>query len=157
MKVALITIGKTDAAWVREAIEIYLARLKHYLAFDFIQLPDIKNSKNLSEEQQKQAEGEQILRMLQPGDRIVLLDDKGKSYTSMGFARYLEAKQHASVRRLVFIIGGPYGFSPTVYDKADERLSLSQMTFSHQMIRPIFLEQIYRAMTILRGEPYHHE
>ena len=120
-------------------------------------IPDIKNVKNLREEQQKEKEGELILKMLQPGDYLVLLDEHGKSFTSMEFATYLERKMHVVSKRLVFVIGGPYGFSEAVYKAASEKISLSKMTFSHQMIRLIFVEQIYRAMTILNNEPYHHE
>jgi 23S rRNA (pseudouridine1915-N3)-methyltransferase len=140
-----------------DAINEYKNRLVHYIPFEMEIIPDIKNVKNLREEQQKEKEGGLILKMLQPGDYLVLLDEHGKSFTSMEFATYLERKMHVVSKRLVFVIGGPYGFSEAVYKAASEKISLSKMTFSHQMIRLIFVEQIYRAMTILNNEPYHHE
>jgi 23S rRNA (pseudouridine1915-N3)-methyltransferase len=157
MKISLIVIGKTDASYFVDAINEYKNRLVHYIPFEMEVIPDIKNVKNLREEQQKEKEGELILKMLQPGDYLVLLDEHGKSFTSMEFATYLERKMHVVSKRLVFVIGGPYGFSEAVYKAASEKISLSKMTFSHQMIRLIFVEQIYRAMTILNNEPYHHE
>jgi Uncharacterized conserved protein len=157
MKISLLVIGKTDAGYFIDAVNEYQKRLEHYIPFEMQVIPDIKNSKNLTTEQQKEKEGELILKNLQPGDYIAILDEKGKEYTSLQFASYIEKKTHTISRRLVFIIGGPYGFSPSVYGKANERLTLSRMTFSHQMVRLIFLEQLYRAMTILNNEPYHHE
>lgn len=157
MKISLIVIGKTDASYFVDAINEYKNRLVHYIPFEMEIIPDIKNVKNLREEQQKEKEGELILKMLQPGDYLVLLDEHGKSFTSMEFATYLERKMHVVSKRLIFVIGGPYGFSEAVYKAASEKISLSKMTFSHQMIRLIFVEQIYRAMTILNNEPYHHE
>lgn len=157
MKISLIVIGKTDASYFVDAINEYKNRLVHYIPFEMEIIPDIKNVKNLREEQQKEKEGELILKMLQPGDYLVLLDEHGKSFTSMEFATYLERKMHVVSKRLVFVIGGPYGFSEAVFKAASEKISLSKMTFSHQMIRLIFVEQIYRAMTILNNEPYHHE
>lgn len=157
MKISLIVIGKTDASYFVDAINEYKNRLVHYIPFEMEIIPDIKNVKNLREEQQKEKEGELILKMLQTGDYLVLLDEHGKSFTSMEFATYLERKMHVVSKRLVFVIGGPYGFSEAVYKAASEKISLSKMTFSHQMIRLIFVEQIYRAMTILNNEPYHHE
>ena len=157
MKISLIVIGKTDASYFVDAINEYKNRLVHYIPFEMEIIPDIKNVKNLREEQQKEKEGELILKMLRPGDYLVLLDEHGKSFTSMEFATYLERKMHVVSKRLVFVIGGPYGFSEAVYKAASEKISLSKMTFSHQMIRLIFVEQIYRAMTILNNEPYHHE
>ena len=157
MKISLIVIGKTDASYFVDAINEYKNRLVHYIPFEMEIIPDIKNVKNLREEQQKEKEGELILKMLQPGDYLVLLDEHGKSFTSMEFATYLERKMHVVSKRLVFVIGGPDGFSEAVYKAASEKISLSKMTFSHQMIRLIFVEQIYRAMTILNNEPYHHE
>lgn len=157
MKISLIVIGKTDASYFVDAINEYKNRLVHYIPFEMEVIPDIKNVKNLREEQQKEKEGGLILKMLQPGDYLVLLDEHGKSFTSMEFATYLERKMHVVSKRLVFVIGGPYGFSEAVYKAASEKISLSKMTFSHQMIRLIFVEQIYRAMTILNNEPYHHE
>ena len=154
MKIALVVIGKTDAGYLVEAINEYKNRLVHYIPFEMEVIPDIKNVKNLSEVQQKEKEGELILKTLQSGDYLVLLDDKGKEFTSMQFSAYIEKKMHTIPKRLV---GGPYGFSEAVYKAASEKISLSKMTFSHQMIRLIFIEQIYRAMTILNNEPYHHE
>ncbi len=157
MKTTLIVIGKTDAGYLAEAIDEYKSRLAHYLPFEMEVIPDVKNVKNLSEAQQKEKEGELILKSVQAGDYLVLLDDKGKEYTSMQFAAYMEKKMQTVPKRLVFVVGGPYGFSEAVYGAAPEKISLSKMTFSHQMIRLIFIEQIYRAMTILNHEPYHHE
>lgn len=157
MKVCLLVIGKTDAAYIRTGIEEYEKRLTRYLAYDMKVLPDIKNSKNLTEELQKGKEGNLILAELQAGDWMVLLDEKGKQYTSVGFADFVAQKMLNGIKRLVFVVGGPYGFSEAVYQRANEKISLSQMTFSHQMVRLIFTEQLYRAMTILKGEPYHHE
>lgn len=157
MKVALVLVGKTVNKHFIDLIDEYAGRVKHYIGFDIITIPELRNTKNLSAEQQKQQEGELILKQLQPGDHVVLLDEHGKEYRSIEFSKYMEHKMLTVSKRLVFIIGGPYGFSPDVYDKANEKLSLSKMTFSHQMIRLIFVEQLYRAMTIMRGEPYHHE
>lgn len=157
MKIALVVIGKTDARYFVDAIEEYRNRLVHYIPFEMEAIPDIKNVKNLSESQQKEKEGALILKALQPGDYLVLLDEKGKEFTSIQFSAYLEKKMHTVQKRVVFVIGGPYGFSESVYKAASEKISLSKMTFSHQMIRLIFVEQLYRAMTILNHEPYHHE
>lgn len=157
MKISLLVIGKTDARYFVDAISEYEKRLIHYIPFEMEVIPDIKNTKNMSELQQKEKEGELILKNLQSGDYLVLLDDKGKEYTSLKFAEYIEKKMHTVPKRLVFAVGGPYGFSQAVYEKANEKLTLSRMTFSHQMVRLIFVEQIYRAMTILNNEPYHHE
>lgn len=156
MKIVLLVIGKTDAGYFVEAIREYANRLTHYLPFELQVIPDIKNVRNLSEAIQKEKEGELILKAIQGGDYLVLLDEKGKEYTSVQFAGYLEKKMQTVPKRLVFVIGGPYGFSEAVYKAACEKISLSKMTFSHQMIRLIFVEQIYRAMTIIAGEPYHH-
>lgn len=156
MNIVLLTVGKTEASYWKEALAEYQRRLQHYVPFELQVLPDIKNTKNLTKTEQKNQEGILIRKALQAGDWCVLLDEQGKEYTSMEFAAYLEKKIQIVSRRLVFVIGGPYGFSDEVYQMASERLSLSKMTFSHQMIRPIFVEQLYRAMTILRGEPYHH-
>lgn len=157
MKIALIVIGKTDAGYFVEAINEYRNRLVHYIPFEMEMIPDIRNVRNLSELQQKEKEGDLILKALQAGDYLVLLDEKGKEFTSLQFSAYIEKKMHAVSRRLVFVIGGPYGFSEAVYKAAAEKISLSKMTFSHQMIRLFFVEQLYRAMTILNHEPYHHE
>ena len=157
MKVSLILVGKTVNKHFVDLIDEYASRVKHYIGFDIITIPELRNTKNLSSDQQKQQEGELILRQLQQGDRVVLLDEHGKEMRSVVFSSYMENKMNTVSKRLVFIIGGPYGFSPDVYRRADEQLSLSKMTFSHQMIRLIFVEQLYRAMTIMRGEPYQHE
>lgn len=157
MEITLIVIGKTNAKYLIEGLDEYTRRLKHYISYNINILPDIKNTKKLSEEQQKETEGKLILNALKPGDFIVLLDERGKEFSSMQFSDYLQRKMNSGLRRLVFVVGGPYGFSKDVYNKADEKLSLSKMTFSHEMIRLFFTEQIYRAMTIIRGEPYHHE
>lgn len=156
MKITLLVIGKTDAGYFVDAVDEYRKRLEHYIPFELQVIPDIKNTKNLTDIQQKEKEGELILKSLQAGDYLVLLDDKGKEYTSVQFASYIEKKTHTVAKRLVFVVGGPYGFSPAVYEKASEKLTLSRMTFSHQMVRLIFVEQLYRAMTILNNEPYHH-
>lgn len=157
MKILLLAIGKTDARYFIDGINEYEKRLVHYIPYEMQIIPDIKNVKNMSIEQQKEKEGELILRNIQPGDYLVLLDERGREYSSQQFASYLEKKMHVVPKRLVFVIGGPYGFSSTVYDSANEKIMLSRMTFSHQMIRLIFVEQLYRAMTILNNEPYHHE
>lgn len=157
MKISLVVIGKTDKNYFTEALKEYIDRLQHYISFDMIVIPDIKNVKNLSEQQQKEKEGELILKSLQPGEELVLLDERGKDFTSVKFADYIARKMQTVPKRIVFVIGGPYGFSDEVYKKAKESITLSRMTFSHQMVRLIFIEQLYRAMTILKGEPYHHE
>jgi 23S rRNA (pseudouridine1915-N3)-methyltransferase len=156
MKTVLIQVGKTVNKHFVTVIDDYVGRVNHYMPFEVVTIPELKNTKNLSEDQQKQAEGELILKQLQPTDTVVLLDEHGTEFRSIQFARWLEQKQQTS-RRLVFIIGGPYGFSPAVYSRANEQVSLSKMTFSHQMIRLTFTEQVYRACTIIKGEPYHHE
>lgn len=157
MKICLLVIGKTDAAYIRTGIEEYEKRLTRYVPYEMKVLPDVKNSKNMPESLQKDKEGELILGQLQAGDVVVLLDEKGKQFTSTGFSGYLAQKMQCGIKRLVFVIGGPYGFAEDVYKRANDKLSLSKMTFSHQMVRMIFVEQVYRAMTIMNGEPYHHE
>lgn len=157
MKVNLILVGKTTSKMFQSIIEDYSERVKHYTPFEVTVIPELKNTKSLSQEQQKQMEGEQILRQLQESDHVVLLDEHGLELRSIEFATWISKKQQAVSRRLVFVIGGPYGFSPTIYQRANEKLSLSKMTFSHQMVRMIFIEQLYRAFTILKGEQYHHE
>ncbi|MBO4431095.1 MAG: 23S rRNA (pseudouridine(1915)-N(3))-methyltransferase RlmH [Bacteroidaceae bacterium] len=157
MKVALILVGKTVNKHFVELIDEYAGRVKHYIGFDIVTIPELKNTKNLSTDQQKQQEGELILKQMQAGDHVVLLDEHGKELRSVEFSAYMEQKMQTVNKKLVFVIGGPYGFSPEVYGRANEKLSLSKMTFSHQMVRLIFVEQLYRAMTIMRGEPYHHE
>lgn len=157
MKTTLIVVGRTVEKHYIAAINDYIERTKHFISFDMEVIPELKNTKNLTEEQQKEKEGELICKSLQPGDVVVLLDEHGKEMRSVEFARWMERKLANVNKRLVFIIGGPYGFSQKVYDTAQEKISMSKMTFSHQMIRLIFVEQIYRAMTILKGGPYHHE
>lgn len=157
MKATLIVVGKTVSKELTHLIDDFASRLTHYLPFDIITIPELKNTKSLSAEQQKTAEGELILKQLQGGDYVVLLDEHGSERRSVDFAAWVEKRHQTVSKRLVFIIGGPYGFSPAVYDKAQEKISLSKMTFSHQMIRLIFVEQLYRAMTIIKNEPYHHE
>jgi len=157
MKIKLLVIGKTDDKYLSEGIKKYYSRLKHYLTFEYTELPDIKNSKNLTQERQKILEGELLLKNIQPGDQVVLLDERGKNFTSREFASYIEKRMLSGIKRVVFIIGGPFGFSDDIYSVANDNISLSKMTFSHQLVRLIFFEQIYRAMTIIRNEPYHHD
>ena len=157
MKIILLTVGKTNELSFKNAISDYQKRLKFYIPFEIEEIPELKNGKNLPEEVQKQKEGELILKNLTDADEVILLDDKGEEYTSIQFASYLEKKMSSGNKRLIFVVGGPYGFSKDIYRRANGKISLSQMTFSHQMVRLIFTEQLYRAMTILRGEPYHHE
>lgn len=157
MKICLIAIGKTDEAYLQKGIEIFLKRIPHYIPFELKLIPDIKNTKNMSEMQQKEKEGDLILQQLTNADEVFLLDENGQVYSSVEFARILEKKMGSGIKRLVFVIGGPYGFSAQMYARANAKISLSPMTFSHQMVRLIFLEQLYRAMTILKGEPYHHQ
>ncbi len=156
MKISLLTLGKTTDARLSALIDDYQQRLKHYIPFEFVVVPDIKNAKSLTQEQLKTAEGEAILARLTPAMDVLLLDEHGREFRSIEYADFLQRKMAAG-RDLVLIIGGAYGFSQAVYDRANGKISLSQMTFSHQMIRLMAIEQIYRAMTILRGEPYHHE
>ncbi len=156
MTIKLLAIGKTDNKHLQALIDEYQKRLGFYIKFEFEIIPDLKNSKNLSEEQQKQKEGELILNKLSSTDTLILLDENGKHYASVAFADYLQKHMNSGMKQLVFVIGGPYGFSPEVYAKSNGKLSLSNMTFSHQMIRLFFIEQLYRGFTILRNEPYHH-
>ena len=156
MKIKLITIGKTDNKNLQTLIEDYTKRLGFYVPFDFDIISDIKNVKNLSEAQQKQAEGNEILKRLFKSDTLILLDENGKTYSSVQFSQFLQKKMNSGLKTLVFVIGGPYGFSDEIYNRANGKVSLSTMTFSHQMVRLFFIEQLYRAFTILRNEPYHH-
>ena len=156
MKTELILVGKTVNKHFNAGINDYVERIGHYMPFSITTIPELKNTKNLSESQQKEREGELILKQIQPTDTVVLLDEHGKEVRSIEFADWIQKKQNTA-RRLIFVIGGPYGFSNDVYERANEKISLSQMTFSHQMVRLIFTEQIYRACTIIKGEPYHHE
>lgn len=157
MRIILMCIGKTDDKLVISSIDNYAKRLKHYINFEIQIIPDLKKSKNLTQEQQKVKEGEVVLKHINRTDYVVLLDERGLIYSSIGFSDFIEQKMVQSVSRLVFVIGGPYGFSEAIYERADSQLSLSKMTFSHQMIRLFIVEQLYRAFTIIRGEPYHHE
>ncbi len=157
MNIRLIAIGKTDQKSLQSLIEEYVNRLSFYIKFDMEIIPDIKNAKNLSEIQQKQKEGELILSKVNSGDFLILLDENGKNYNSIEFSETLQKHMNSGIKNLVFVIGGPYGFSESVYQNAKGKISLSKMTFSHQMIRLFFTEQLYRAFTILRNEPYHHQ
>jgi 23S rRNA (pseudouridine1915-N3)-methyltransferase len=157
MKIKLLAIGKTDNKNLIALIDEYQNRLKHYIKFELEIIPDIKNIKKLSEVQQKEKEGELILSKLQNTDQLVLLDDKGNAYSSIQFSQYLQKKMNSGIKQLVIVIGGPYGFSEAVYKKSSGKVSLSKMTFSHQMIRLFVVEQLYRGFTILKNEPYHHE
>lgn len=156
MKFTLLVVGKTTDARLQTMIDDYQQRLKHYIPFDIIVIPELRNAKALSEAQQKEQEGMEILRRITPAIDLILLDEHGQERRSIEYAQWIQKKMAAG-RDIIFVIGGPYGFSPAVYERANNKISLSQMTFSHQMIRLLFVEQLYRAMTILRGEPYHHE
>lgn len=156
MKTELIVVGRTVNKHFIAGIADYSERIGHYMPFSITTIPELKNTKSLTEDQQKQAEGEQILKLIQPSDTVVLLDEHGHEFRSVELASWLEQKRNTA-RRLVFVIGGPYGFSQAVYSRSNEKISLSKMTFSHQMVRLIFTEQLYRACTIIKGEPYHHE
>ena len=155
MKFTLLVVGKTTDARLQTMIDDYQQRLKHYIPFDIIVIPELRNAKALSEAQQKEQEGIEILRRITPATDLILLDEHGQERRSIEYAQWIQKKMAAG-RDIIFVIGGPYGFSPAVYERANNKISLSQMTFSHQMIRLLFVEQLYRAMTILRGEPYHH-
>jgi 23S rRNA (pseudouridine1915-N3)-methyltransferase len=157
MKVVLAAIGKTDEKYLEQGIDKYSKRINKYLQFDIEIIPDIKNTKNMNAAVQKEKEGELILKKIQQGDYVILLDENGKTYSSVGFAEQLNSIYISGYKRLIFIIGGPYGFSNAVYNRCNSKISLSKMTFSHQLIRLIFVEQFYRAQTILKGEPYHHQ
>jgi 23S rRNA (pseudouridine1915-N3)-methyltransferase len=157
MTIKLLAIGKTDSSELQELINVYEKRLQHYINFEIEIIPDLKKTKNLSEEQQKNKEGELILKKLSPTDNLILFDEKGKQFTSVEFSQYLQKKMNSGIKQLVFLIGGPYGFSNEVYAKASGKISLSKMTFSHQMVRLFITEQVYRAFTILKNEPYHHQ
>ena len=157
MKITLLTVGKTDVKWVREGLELYVSRLSHYVPFSLEEIPELKNAASLTREQVREKEGEGVLKRLRDADEVILLDERGRELRSVELAGFLEGRLSRGARDLVFVVGGAYGFSPAVYARADSRLSLSKMTFSHQMVRTIFAEQLYRAFTIIRGEPYHHE
>lgn len=157
MKIILLTVGKTDKAWVKEGMDIYMSRLSHYIRFSLVEIPELKNVSALSKDEIKSREGELILRNIRPEDHVVLLDEHGKEYSSMEFSKKLEIRLAGSSNDMIFVVGGAYGFSPEVYARCNSKISLSRMTFSHQMVRAVFVEQLYRAFTIMRGEPYHHE
>ena len=157
MKIALLTVGKTDRDWVKQGLDIYVSRLKHYIPFSINEIPELKNVSAMSRNQIKAKEGELILKSIKPTDDVILLDEHGKEYSSTEFASLLQNKINYEGKDIVFVIGGAYGFSEQVYKRANSKISLSRMTFSHQMVRAIFAEQIYRAFTIMKGEPYHHE
>lgn len=157
MKIILLVIGKTDNKHLQFLMDDYSKRLGFYISFELEVIPDIRNAKNLSETLQKKAEGEEILKRISSSDILILLDEKGKSYSSEGFSEFLQKKMNSGIKNLVFAIGGPYGFSEEIYERNDGKLSLSSMTFSHQMVRLFFIEQLYRGFTILRNEPYHHK
>ena len=157
MKITLLTVGKTDRDWVRQGLDIYVSRLKHYIPFSMVEIPELKNVSALSKDQIKAKEGELILKNIRPIDDLILLDEHGKEFSSMEFAKILQDKISYVGKDMVFVIGGAYGFSDAVYQRSNSRISLSRMTFSHQMVRAIFAEQLYRAFTIIKGEPYHHE
>ena len=157
MKITLLTIGKTEDKYLIEGIDIYLKRLKHYIPFRILEIPELKNTKSLSQEQQKTKEAELIFKNIQSTDHVILLDENGKEFSSRSFSVYLNKRMVSGLQHMVFIIGGPYGFSNEVYERSNEKISLSKMTLSHQMIRLFFAEQLYRACTIMKGEPYHHD
>lgn len=156
MKITLLVVGKTDQKGLQDMIEVYVDRLGHYIPFTFEVIPDIKKAKHLSETQQKDLEGNEILKRCSNSDMLVLLDEKGKSYTSVEFSGFLQKQMNSGLKNLLFVIGGPYGFSEEVYKTARAKIALSKMTFSHQMVRLFFVEQLYRGFTILKNEPYHH-
>lgn len=157
MKITLLTVGKTDKDWVRQGMDIYVSRLKHYIPFSVVEIPELKNVSALTKEQIKLREGELVLKNIKPTDDLILLDERGKEYTSVELAKVIQDKISYVGKDMVYVIGGAYGFSDAVYQRANSKISLSRMTFSHQMVRAIFVEQIYRAFTIMKGEPYHHE
>ncbi|MBL7889528.1 MAG: 23S rRNA (pseudouridine(1915)-N(3))-methyltransferase RlmH [Bacteroidia bacterium] len=157
MKITLILNGKTEDDHIIKGFAIYEQRLKHYISFETIVIPALKNTKALSVEQQKQKEAELLFKHIQSSDKLILLDENGKEYHSVGFSEFIQQQMNSGIKNLVFVVGGPYGFSDEVYKRANGKLSLSKMTFSHQMVRLFFVEQVYRAMTILKNEPYHHQ
>lgn len=157
MKITLLTVGKTDKDWVKQGIDIYASRMKHYFPFTIVEIPELKNASSLSQEQIKTKEGELILKNIKPTDDVILLDERGKEFSSMEFAKTLQDKISYTGKDIVFVIGGAYGFAEAVRQRSNSKISLSRMTFSHQMVRAIFVEQLYRAFTIMKGEPYHHE
>ena len=157
MNIVLLTVGKTDVKWVKEGLDLYVSRLKHYVPFSVVEIPELKKVSALTKQQIKDREGELILRQVGPSDTLILLDEHGRECRSLEFAEFLEKQMGTGAKNLIFTIGGAYGFSEEVYQRSNWKISLSKMTFSHQMVRAIFAEQLYRAFTILKGEPYHHE
>lgn len=157
MNVKLLTVGKTDVKWVKEGLELYASRLVHYIPFQIVEIPQLKKASALTEEQIKEKEGDLILKEVGPADALILLDERGREYRSVEFASYIQKQLSGGAKSIFFTIGGAYGFSKEVYGRANDMISLSKMTFSHQMVRTVFAEQLYRAFTILKGEPYHHE
>lgn len=157
MKVTFLTVGKTTFPFVREGCEVFMKRIKHYTPFDYIEIPELKNTSSLSREQIKDKEGELILKQIKNTDKLILLDERGKSFTSVEWSKEIEREIVSGTKSIFFVVGGAYGFSPSVYGRADGKISLSSMTFSHQIIRLFFVEQLYRAFTIIKGEPYHNE
>lgn len=157
MKITLLAIGKTATKYIQDGIDVYLKRLSHYIPFELKILPDVKNTRAISVDKQKELEEAIFMTAIQSGDVVVLLDERGKEMTSKEFSEYINKKMSVVHKNLIFVIGGPYGFSSGMYERAQDKISLSRMTFSHEMVRLFFVEQIYRGMTILRGEPYHHE
>lgn len=157
MKITMLTVGQTEKNWIKEGLDVYVSRLKHYCAFSVNEIPELKNVSSLSREQIRKKEGELVLKAVRDSDEVILLDEHGMEYSSTGFAEALERKISLGGRDIVFVIGGAYGFSEEVYRRSNSSISLSKMTFSHQMVRTIFAEQLYRAFTIMKGQPYHHE
>lgn len=157
MKISFLTVGKTTFPFVKEGMDIFIKRIKHYTSFEYIEIPELKNTSSLSKEQIKEKEGDLILKHLRNTDKVILLDERGRSFTSIEWSKEIGREIISGTKSLVFIVGGAYGFSQSVYDRADGKLSLSSMTFSHQIIRLFFIEQLYRAFTIIKGEPYHNE
>lgn len=157
MNMILLTVGKTDVKWVKEGLDLYVSRLKHYVPFSVVEIPELKKVSSLTHQQIKEKEGELILKQVGSSDTLVLMDEHGREYRSLEFAEFIEKQMASGAKNVIFTIGGAYGFSEEVYQRANLKISLSKMTFSHQMVRAIFAEQLYRAFTILKGEPYHHE
>jgi 23S rRNA (pseudouridine1915-N3)-methyltransferase len=157
MKITFITVGKTEDAYLKDGIEKYVKRLKHYTKLEMVDIPELKNTKALTEDQQKAKEAELILKKITVQDHVILLDENGIEFTSVQFANYINKRSVSSSANLIFIVGGPYGFDQSVYQRANDKISLSRMTFSHQMVRLFFVEQLYRAYSIIKGEPYHHQ
>ncbi|MCQ6958194.1 23S rRNA (pseudouridine(1915)-N(3))-methyltransferase RlmH [Mucilaginibacter aquariorum] len=157
MKITFITVGKTEDAYLKDGIEKYVKRLKHYTKLEMVDLPELKNTKALTEDQQKAKEAELILKKITVQDHVILLDENGMEFTSVQFANYINKRSVSSSANLIFVVGGPYGFDQSVYQRANDKISLSRMTFSHQMVRLFFVEQLYRAYSIIKGEPYHHQ